>query len=469
MGTDEKTSKYVIGSNRGQFPDDSAKGVAGVNGSSAEHVEVAKDQRSRRERFVCPDRVSWRNWPFGEGEANSGVSSFLVAFPAIVQRMVDDTDFPVHAGKLMNPTPDSLDYSISASLKIPKPFTVRLDPLTLNLYRTQQTPEQPYVGIPLPRLELKGNSTVKIADETVSILNKADFSKFLSEVAYQRTFVLAAAGTTTAHLGKLKAKFTLNKKLELNGLDLFRGFSIESARVILPFQEDGTNLKAVLNIPNYSIITLELGNVTLDLFSGDILLGQAVIYDALLKPGNNTVNGDCRVDIKSAIANLVPILEGQKNALMKGNLELTANGNSTINNGKHITYYEDVLNNITLRASLSIMEVLTGTLRGLTGGGKGLGGILDLLKGDSFDDIMGVLKDVLKGDGLKNIVNGLGTILKDVVGGENASLGDILGGLDLKDILGDLKIKDVVGELKKLDLKELGLDEILTELQNFQS
>ncbi|EQL37894.1 hypothetical protein BDFG_00922 [Blastomyces dermatitidis ATCC 26199] len=382
MGTREKTSGYVIGNNWGQFPEDSAKAVVGVNGSSAEYVE----------------------------------------------RMVDYTGLPVHAGKLMNPTPDSLDYSISASLKVPAPFIVQLDPLTINLDRAQDTPEQEYVGIPLPRLELKGNPTIELVDETVPILHQVDFTKFLFELTHQRTFVLAVEGITVAYLGKLRAKVKLDKKLELNGMqpdrdpllcpirlshhaagpDIFRGFNIESARVTLPCQEDGTNLKVVL------IIMLQL-------------------------PGNNTVNGDCKIDIKSAIANLVPILEGQKKALSKGNLELTANGNTTIYKGKHIT------------------------------GCKGLGGILDLLKGDGFDDIMGVLREALKGDGVKDIINGLDTVLKEVVGGEGASLNDSLCGSNLKDVVGGFKIKDVVGELIKLDLKELGIDEILNELKNSQS
>ncbi|KAL2364415.1 hypothetical protein RJZ56_002673 [Blastomyces dermatitidis] len=369
MGTREKTSGYVIGNNWGQFPEDSAKAVVGVNGSSAEYVE----------------------------------------------RMVDYTGLPVHAGKLMNPTPDSLDYSISASLKVPAPFIVQLDPLTINLDRAQDTPEQAYVGIPLPRLELKGNLTIELVDETVPILHQVDFTKFLFELTHQRTFVLAVEGITVAYLGKLRAKVKLDKKLELNGPDIFRGFNIESARVTLPCQEDGTNLKVVL-------IIMPSGR-----------------YDAVLKPGNNTVNGDCKIDIKSAIANLVPILEGQKKALSKGNLELTANGNTTIYKGKHIT------------------------------GCKGLGGILDLLKGDGFDDIMGVLREALKGDGVKDIINGLDTVLKEVVGGEGASLNDSLCGSNLKDVVGGFKIKDVVGELIKLDLKELGIDEILNELKNSQS
>ncbi|KAL2384002.1 hypothetical protein RJZ90_002244 [Blastomyces dermatitidis] len=420
MGTREKTSGYVIGNNWGQFPEDSAKAVVGVNGSSAEYVE----------------------------------------------RMVDYTGLPVHAGKLMNPTPDSLDYSISASLKVPAPFIVQLDPLTINLDRAQDTPEQAYVGIPLPRLELKGNLTIELVDETVPILHQVDFTKFLFELTHQRTFVLAVEGITVAYLGKLRAKVKLDKKLELNGMqpdrdpllcpirlshhaagpDIFRGFNIESARVTLPCQEDGTNLKVVLIIMLQLVRSARSASVipqahksVLGNCNSRPFLWPSGRYDAVLKPGNNTVNGDCKIDIKSAIANLVPILEGQKKALSKGNLELTANGNTTIYKGKHIT------------------------------GCKGLGGILDLLKGDGFDDIMGVLREALKGDGVKDIINGLDTVLKEVVGGEGASLNDSLCGSNLKDVVGGFKIKDVVGELIKLDLKELGIDEILNELKNSQS
>ncbi|OJD25613.1 hypothetical protein ACJ73_03013, partial [Blastomyces percursus] len=310
---------------------------------------------------------------------------------------------------------------------------------------SQQTPEQACVGIPLSQLELKGNSTIDVVDETVPILHQGHFTKYLSEVTHQRTFVLTVEGITTAYLGKLKAKLKLDKKLELNGmrsdrahlpcpirlshravgLNMFRGFNIESARVILPFQEDGTNLKVIVRPARSASVVPQ---------AHERVLGKCDLRPILW------------IDIKSAIANLVPILEGQKKALSEGNLELTANGNSTIYNEKHITYSEDVLNNITLKASLSIIKVLTETLRGLTAGGKGLGG--DLLKGDGFSDIMGVLREALKGDRQKNIVNGLGTALKEVVGGKGASFNNSLGGSNFTDAFGGLEIKDVVGGLK---------------------
>ncbi|OJD15024.1 hypothetical protein AJ78_04679 [Emergomyces pasteurianus Ep9510] len=458
MGIKEKASKYAIWNNHGELADDGANAVGGENGSSSEHIEQAnKGQQSRRGRVVAHFKRWW--WCYLLGAivflAIFLPVFFLVAFPAIVQRMVDDTSLLVHAGMLMNPAPERLEYSITASLKVPEPFTVELEPFALHLYRIQQVPEQAYVDLPLPQLKLKGNSRVEIRDVSVPVLNMLDFTKFFSEVTHQQNFVLAVEGTTTAHLGKLKAKLNLKKEIELKGLDDFKGIIIESAKVILPFQDDGTNVKVVLNIPNYSVITLDLGNLTLGLFSGNIPLGQVVIYDTLLKPGNNTVNGDCRIDIKSAIANIKPILDGQKEALSEGNLDLTLYGNSTIYNGKHIPYFEDVLNNLTLRTTLSIIKLLTGTIRGLTEGGKGIGGILDLLKGDSLKDIVGVVREVLKRDGLKNIIDALGAALRGIIGGEGGGLKGILGGSDLKGLLSSFKEKDDVGGLKTLDLKEM--------------
>lgn len=43
-----------------------------------------------------------------------------------------------------------------------------------------------------------------------------------------------------------------------------KGFGIESARAVLPAEEDGTNLIANLSIPNASLVSFELvGNLSL--------------------------------------------------------------------------------------------------------------------------------------------------------------------------------------------------------------
>lgn len=42
------------------------------------------------------------------------------------------------------------------------------------------------------------------------------------------------------------------------GLDRFRGFSVNSAKLLIPEAEDGSNLVGEATLPNHSVFTLEL-------------------------------------------------------------------------------------------------------------------------------------------------------------------------------------------------------------------
>lgn len=96
-----------------------------------------------------------------------------------------------------------------------------------------------------------------------------------------------------------------------------------------------------------------------------MVVGQATIENVILRPGNNTVALSGEVDISTILDNLSDIIDDQKAALLDGDIELSASGNSTIYNGVHIQYYEDVLNNLTLTTQVPILEVLSGTLQQL--------------------------------------------------------------------------------------------------------
>jgi hypothetical protein len=115
--------------------------------------------------------------------------------------------------------------------------------------------------------------------------------------------------------------------------------------------------------------------VTLNLKSQDIVLGQASIDNVVLKPGNNTVDLHGHLDFDVLIDNLGAILASQKSALREGQIELSASGNSTVYNGKHIRYFEEILDGLTITTRVPIVMLLANTLGGLMDAkkeGKGL-------------------------------------------------------------------------------------------------
>ena len=84
----------------------------------------------------------------------------------------------------------------------------------------------------------------------------------------------------------------------------------------------------------------------------------------VLTPGNNTVSLRGSVSIETIIQNLGTIIEAEKDAILSGNIALSASGNSTVYNHVHITYYEQVLNDLVITAQVSIVKLITDTIGG---------------------------------------------------------------------------------------------------------
>ncbi|KAJ5807956.1 hypothetical protein N7474_009225 [Penicillium riverlandense] len=266
----------------------------------------------------------------------------------------------------MDPKPDKVTFTLHTSLKIPAGLSVHTDPLNLSLFNQDVKPFEPYLLVALPAYNLKGGTNMmSVTRHNTEILNKPQFIKTLTTAVYQKRFVMSAKGSTVGHLGALKAPLTLEKNIELDGLDKFKGFSIPSARLIIPEEEDGTNLVGTAVLPNRSVFTFAMGNVTLNLQSAGLIIGQATSYNVLLRPGNNTIELRGRVDIKTVMDNLLEILGTQMAALLGGDLQLEATGNSTIYDNQHIRYYEEILNNLTLTTRVPILKILMDTLDGV--------------------------------------------------------------------------------------------------------
>lgn len=94
------------------------------------------------------------------------------------------------------------------------------------------------------------------------------------------------------------------------------------------------------------------------------------VYNVVLPPGNNTRDFDGTIYLDVIGSNLGPILASQAKALAKGMIEITASGNSTIVNGEHIKFVEQVLNSKRVSSSISVVTLLSDVLSGFIGGGS---------------------------------------------------------------------------------------------------
>ncbi|KAI1496524.1 hypothetical protein F5X99DRAFT_422051 [Biscogniauxia marginata] len=307
---------------------------------------------------------------------------FLKIIPAIAQDIVNKADLPVYGGSLRAVSHDSLRIGLQTSLSIPTGLHVRLDPTELWLYNTESQNFNPYTMVPLGGQDVSGTTYINVEDDA-SILNLTEIERFLQKFLVSESIDLSFKGNTTAHLGAIKSHIDLEKSLQIPGLRNFTGLAINGASFVLPPEADGSNLVGNLTLPNWSNLELGLGNITFNIWTGEILVAKASVLEVLLQPGNNTWPFRGEVFLDTIVSNFVEVLRSQSSILSSGKIALGITGNETTINGQHITYVEDVLNYIKLDSELPLMQLLTDILGSVLNENTSLDGLEGLLSNSS--------------------------------------------------------------------------------------
>ncbi|GAW19267.1 hypothetical protein ANO14919_087530 [Xylariales sp. No.14919] len=281
---------------------------------------------------------------------------FTKIIPAITQDIVDNQKLPIVGGAFYAVSPTQL--SVSLNTELDTPLAADLDPTTLYVYNKGTPDYSPFINVTLPKIHVNHKTPVVFTNQTVMVTNETELVKWFDQVFDLPDVELSVKGKAKVHLGALQMTSSISKTIKAASLNHLEGFGITSLRLIFPPLEDGTNIKGTLNLPNAGVLTLGLGNLTLNLFSGDIKLGFINIYDVTLPPGNNTQLFDGQLYLNELVPNLGAILDSQSKPLADGNIEIIAVGNATVVNGMHIGYVEQVLNKKSLVSTTPVIKLL---------------------------------------------------------------------------------------------------------------
>lgn len=148
-------------------------------------------------------------------------------------------------------------------------------------------------------------------------------------------------------------------------LDSFNGFSISDSTLLLPPRPDGTNLIGNASLPNPSVLTIEIGDIVLDIKSGDLVIGNATLKDFTLKPGDNVHPLTGVLDLTTILSNLGTVLKSQADLFKTGNLTLDTVTRSVVWDGEQVPYYTKVMSELTLVAKVPLADTLKNTFNHL--------------------------------------------------------------------------------------------------------
>ncbi|KAK6217785.1 hypothetical protein LQW54_003294 [Pestalotiopsis sp. IQ-011] len=129
-------------------------------------------------------------------------------------------------------------------------------------------------------------------------------------------------------------------------------------------------MHGTLNIPNWGVLALHLGDVSFNLLAGDLRIGLITIYDLVMEPGNNTLPFYGELFLSEIVQNVGKFLDAEADSLNNGQIQIDAVGNQTVIDGLHIPYVERILNAKRLHLYTSVIDFASAFINGVSGGGN---------------------------------------------------------------------------------------------------
>ncbi|KAF3385974.1 hypothetical protein DPV78_012351 [Talaromyces pinophilus] len=317
----------------------------------------SSSRRARGGCYTCNTFTS--SYKMAEGQAT--LQTFLLVIPSIAQDLLNSGSIVIDAATVLQPQNDSVLLSIASHIYVPGPFTVQTEPTQGQLYVPQIGSAYPMAQLNLPGMRIHKNTNIRATSQYTVFENYTSWQSFVPDTIFLNTGGLGLKGKIITQLGNIK-KFSLD--IPSNRLNQLACFTIDSATLLLPAESDGTNLIANATLPNQSVLTMEIGNTSVKIQAGDIVIGQGVIENVYLTPGNNSVQIRGTANFTAILDNISTIISKQAQCIRNGYLSLITKVTEITYNGSRVPYYSDEMSTLALTAQTPLLELLLNTLSG---------------------------------------------------------------------------------------------------------
>ncbi|KAL4885418.1 hypothetical protein BJY04DRAFT_230960 [Aspergillus karnatakaensis] len=282
----------------------------------------------------------------------------IYAAPAFAIYLLDNVPIPDVQVNLLNPTNDSIQFSIISDIKVPDAVSVRFDPMRAQFFRPETRDDPvPFATVNLPKLSFKANERVTLVNQSLTLGDVNEFAALVEDVAYHPTFRVAGQAKTKVGVATLSTTVDLLKVVELPGFNNFPNIWINEIGV-MPRDEAGNNVYGEVVVFNPAPATVTLGEVTAAVILANLTVGLATVAVDNIVPGNNTFIVRAQLNTTLVEANIEEIIKDQIPFLRNGDVRATAQGVSVVYEGEHLEYWEKAFQTILVSATRPVKEIL---------------------------------------------------------------------------------------------------------------
>ncbi|PYI00896.1 hypothetical protein BO78DRAFT_401733 [Aspergillus sclerotiicarbonarius CBS 121057] len=271
-----------------------------------------------------------------------------VAYPKMAQTLVNNSNLTVTMMDISDPSPSSFTLNQTQVIGTNSSYHPTMYSFSGAVSLAGLAA---FAHVQIPKFNAHNGVVVEV-DQRVNLTNVTAFADFCRAAIMSEEFQLNVYGRQGLKEDSLpKTTVTYNHTATMKGFNKLDGFDLLDMSIGTN-NSDGTNAKGTVYIPNPSVISIALGNLTLNLSVNNTAIGQAYIYDLTLRPGNNTVTMTANVS-ELTVAGM---LSDYPNYI----LPIDITGNSTVYDNQVIPYIAGALADLELRTSLNVTKALGG-------------------------------------------------------------------------------------------------------------
>ncbi|KAF3386436.1 hypothetical protein F1880_001218 [Penicillium rolfsii] len=277
----------------------------------------------------------------------------FVGYPHIAQNQVSDSTLNITSMIIANPTPNSFHLMQTQVIGSHSSYHPKIYSFLASVSLLGSA--HAFTSVQVPEVQSKDGAEVKV-DQVVDLSNADAFGDFAEAVMLNEDIELNIYGRPDLREGSLpKTTVTYNKTVSMKGLNKLNGFAVPDFHIMTE-SKNGRNMNGTVYIPNPSVMTITMGNVTLNLSVGGKPMGYTYLDNLVLQPGNNTLPMFATID-QGAILELVTSPSNPYKNL-NGLVPFVISGNSSVYDDKELPYFTQALASNNLTVNLNVTKAL---------------------------------------------------------------------------------------------------------------
>lgn len=265
----------------------------------------------------------------------------LVGVPKIAQSKIDAAELILNRLTVSNTQTQNLTISLSSTIKTDGSVKANVAPFEGIMYLEDRLPHTPFAKINFPATTADAEQHINVT-QFLPIDDVKALTIFNSWLLANETLRVTVEGNTFVQVSGISRAYPIffKKTVTMPGLKLLEGTIVQPTWVNTTTDERGNNFRANTTIPNRSLVSFDLGNVTFHNYLFDKEVGTVYIDNLVLSPGDN------HYPMRATVTDLGALLTalGEKPYCeQKGVLPFGLRGKTDVRNGQPLPYFVDAL------------------------------------------------------------------------------------------------------------------------------